>query len=133
MIHLHHIVCLLMALLFLWESPPGLFVGGVAVMEMGSAVFNLALLYPKNRVVRYADIVVMTSTNIFGMYCAYILWTNDGTRPMWVRYVVPVIMVILVEERQRALHDRQCCRKFELGPPVEQLEAEMARAWLDSA
>lgn len=101
----HHFFCVLGCVIFMFASPPGLFLLSVSAMEQGSAVYNMWCLYPENKALTAVDAIVMTFTNIVGTWASYRLHVAE-VAPTFVQYFCPTVMMLLVIERQRALFSR---------------------------
>merc|ERR1719343_1747840 len=71
LILLHHVVAIIVGTTFLFVSPPGLCMGGVSIMELGSATFAANILYPDSKRIRWMNGITMTLSNMFGVWCAW--------------------------------------------------------------
>lgn len=102
LIMLHHAVVIGTAFGFLSIGPPGMYTLGGAIMEIGSAMNCCFLMHQNSMPVAHVNLTVMTLTNIFGAYCAWILFTAVGT-PEVIQWLFPPMALTMIFFRQKEI------------------------------
>ena len=101
---LHHFVCFAICLTYLYLDPPGIFITGAMLSEIGSSSQSLLYIAENSsfgRLVWWNHALTMTLSNIVAVLLAVLLLLQHE-QPVVSRTIASLVTVILMEERQRA-------------------------------
>lgn len=98
----HHVICVAVDLYFFFADPPGIFIAGAAVMELGSSTNTLFMLRPNSRAALYIHIVIMSASNMIALFLVMYYAFMEAV-PLSTRITHVAVVAGLVAARQ------QCC------------------------